>query len=385
MPNSFGLATLCVAVFSAVAAAQSPYPPAVTPLNPCVDTPLGVISPGRDITAALQWSLDKQHQHGRPIVIPAGLWKISRTVRTPYRLGWHLVGSGAGYHPNLDHPLVGRITVLEWAGEAGGTMFELTGANAVFGNFGLHGSGTGVGIQVNYNRSQDAGLGVGKMQFEKLHLEGFEDGIRVGTDRGTPNCDELHFAWIDGRRCTNIYHGLNAMGMGVVIRHFRNYGGNTNGILMDGGGQFWLQSSLTTAPSTLLKINDTGGKGVGKNNGFFRLSGTKVDRQAGNDFMLIDCEEPYLLRFLVDGGTQSFDRFSGDFVRLSGENHLTVRDFTSTFGRLVGEQGEPTVLLDSCVVWGQRPKTEGVSLRLRDCVGSDGTWHSEPAESAATE
>lgn len=381
----------------------------VTPLDPTCATKFGVFEPGSDITKPLQWALDHQHEHGRPIVIPAGEWHISETIRTPYRSGCQLLGVGAGLPPKAQGHLVGSRTVLIWAGEPGGTMIRVTGAYQEIGNFTLLGQEplkanaprASIGLLVDYDKQSDAnptgdiGLGVGKHQFRRLRGEQLDHVVQVGTTEWTPNCDNLSFDWIEGRACESVYHAVNAMGMDIEIGRLRVYYGAKYGVLADGGGQLHVRGGLVTHGSTLLKVRRVdlistdkdgkrrnGGPAVGKNNGFFSFANMKLDAQAEDGVMLVDSECPGQVRVLISGGIQaSADRYQGQIAQLAPGNFLHLSDFTPGIpaGSITGTadgRSVPAALLTACRVYHDPSKCFGGAVRgrVRDCTDYDGRW-----------
>ena len=341
---------------------------------------------GDDITATLQKALDRQHNHQLPVCIRGGFYRISKQINTPYRAGWQLLGIGSAI-VNKNPGLHGARTILEWDGPDGGIMFTINGTCADIGNFALAdreyrwtGPRASVGMQIRYQDGK-RGLGAGKHRFKPLHFKGFDYGIQIGDSPGDHNCDELNFEWIRGDNCRKaIYYGLNTMGMGVNIGHIHNKY-CPNSILLSAGGHIWLKSSLNFK-NTLLKVikSSARGHGVGKNNGFIRLSHTKIDNQGGNNFTAVDCEVDDQVRVLMDGGLHSRGDFKGVFAKLVGANKLTLRDFTSTFNEIHGKRGAwatPNILLDGCRLWNKNMDKlfkGDLNVRAVNCDDSAGNW-----------
>lgn len=353
-------------------------PPAA--LDVTRDTPLGVIESGGDITAALQWACSHAHQHRRAIAIPGGHWQLSETVTTPYRSGFVLLGVSMTMDRD-NSALSGAGTVLHWRGEPDAAMIRYTGTEGRVGNLTLDGAGkAAIGLLID-RPDGSRGLGTGKLTVEPLMCCNLKYGIQAGSSTGTSNCDNLRIEWLEGDRVEACYHGRCAMNMDVTIGFLRNYGANRYGVLSTAGGHLWVQSSLSTHATTLLKILDTPG-GHGPNNAFFRLSHTKVDAQAGDGFTLVDCEDPSEIRVLADGGIQSNTRFAGTLARLTGSNFLHCTDFSSTFAGIEGTPhrvwGKPAVLLEACRVWGRRDVSElfsgDLNARVVSCTRTEGTW-----------
>ncbi|MCO6043200.1 hypothetical protein NG895_04720 [Aeoliella sp. ICT_H6.2] len=349
--------------------------PSQLQLNVCKDTPLGVVQPGGDITEALQWACDHAHEFQQPIVIPAGEFLISDTITTPYRAGFTLLGSGASH--GIEHPrLRGVYTHLRWAGDEGGVMIRHQAGFARVGNFLLDGRGkAAIGLLVS---GAAKGLGTSKTIFEPIVGEGFDHLVQIGKTQNTPNCDNMQFRWLEGKECkSSVLHMVNKMGMDIVVNHLRNYnpGSEQVGLLVDGGGQLWVQSSLTTSPGTLVKFNKDAG--VGSHNGFYRFSQTKVDAQARDGFTLVDSDCPNQIRLLFDGGINSSD---GMRIKLLGSNFLHLTDFSSHYTSITGKThrgwGTPAVLVEACRCWDNPAEkiTGNVNLRMRDCTDWRSQW-----------
>lgn len=360
------------------------------PLDVTRDTPKGYVHEGGDITAALQWACSHAHRHRRAIAIPGGHWKLSETISTPYRSG--LVVLGLGITMAKDNSgLSGAGTVLHWVGEPGKPMIRYTGTEGRVGGFCLDGAGRAeIGLLID-RPDGSRGIGTGKLIVEPLICCQLKYGIQAGTATGTNNCDNLRIEWLEGDRVEACYHGRCAMNMDVTIGFLRNYGANRYGVLSTAGGHLWVQSSLSTHATTLLRILDTPG-GHGPNNAFFRLSHTKVDAQAGDGFTLVDSDDASEIRILADGGIQSNTRFTGTFARLLGSNFLHVTDFSSTFAHIECKShrgwGKPAVLLEACRIWGwtqdadgnsyERPVSElfhgECNARVANCTRTNGAW-----------
>ncbi|WP_442483604.1 hypothetical protein [Aeoliella sp. SH292] len=348
-------------------------------------TPEGRLRPGADVTAALQWAIDNVHLSKQPLLLPAGEWRISKTIRTNFKSGLTLVGSGVGLPIDDDKPgaarFVGARTLIRWAGKPGGTMFEVTGSDVTIGDFVLQGDRSGKSKGIVILKSEN-GIGVGNILFRSLSAFDLETAVQCGTTREMHNCDNLRFEWFRVERCKRGYHGVNTMGMNIHFDQL-NAGAMPAVIEMDGGGKLTVAKSVIVGPCTLLKVN--GGGGVGKNNGYFRLSNTELDAQAGSGFTLIDCAEPEPIEFYCDGGIQAqMDTYQGTFARLSGGNHLTLCGWDSSFRNITGTRdvtyGRPTVMIRDSRIWGKVDSIwqGAINARWRDCVSvpwkSDSVW-----------
>lgn len=363
-------------IWASAAAAQGvanlPAPAVDLHMDVATDTPLGQVRSGGDLSAALQWALDNLQFHKRAILIPAGEWQISKTIRTPFKSGLTLVGAGFG-GTDADLRLIGSRTLLKWTGTPGGTMIEFCGSDATIGNFTLMGTGAEKGIVV---LNPAPGLGIGSVRFAPIQAYRLDTVVQCGATLNDANCDNLHFEWLGANKCKCVYRGVNAQGMDIVIERLSTMS-TPIGIEMLGGGSLWVQYSTVIHAATLLKIPN--GDGVGKYNGWFRLSNTKVDSQARDGFCLVDSEEPYPIRILADGGLYSNDQAQGTFARISGRNHLEIRDWTATFRTIEGVEVDghrPTVVLRGSRLW--KPVDEvftgAINARVRDGVTTQGSW-----------
>ncbi|WP_425395874.1 hypothetical protein [Aeoliella sp.] len=345
-------------------------------LNVCTATPHGTIQPGGDITAALQWACSHAEEHQQPVAIPAGKWLISETITLPARSGFTLLGSGWG-SPDANRSHSGVRTVLKWTGEEGGTMIRHISRDVQIGNFTLDGNGkAAIGLLFD---KEGRGIGTGKTIIEPLYCTRMKHGVQIGANEGTGNADTLQFRWLEGQEVSeSVLHMVNKMGMSITVEFLQNVSnGKTNqvGVLVDGGGMLWVQSSLTTHRGTLLKINKDAA--TGKNNGFFRFSNTKADAQAKDGFTLVDSVCLSQIRLLFDGGINSSDAMR---IKLAGSNFLHLSDFSSRFTSITGKShrawGTPAVLLDACRCWNDpKQALQGdVNLRMRDCTNWQSKW-----------
>lgn len=333
------------------------FVPPVPPVEfnfPYYDVCYGLTN-GANITAALQLALNNAHVHKKPIIIRAGEWVISSTVTTPFKSGLTLLGAGAGNDvgsPQSGSQFWGARTLLQYTGASGTAMLEVRGSDAIIGNFAIQGAGVGTTKGIVVTKPEN-GIGTGTILFKPLSITDMLTAVQCGTTLNMANCDNLRFEWLRVGDCTRGYHGINTMGMDIIF-HQLNTGGNI-GIEIDGGGDIWVQNSVVAGSCTLLQIND--GDGVGKNNGRFRLSNTKVDAQAGNGFKLVKCSEPSPVAIFADGGMHSQpDVFAGTFAELTGANFLTLENWTSNFYHVTGTAdvtyGRPAVLIRSCRHYG---------------------------------
>lgn len=348
-------------------------------LNIVKDTPSGLIAQGGDVAGALQWAVNNVHIHKKTIYIPAGQWLLSETITAPMRSGITLIGAGFN-NGTTDNRFNGAGTILKWSGPANSPMMVFQGTHHIIGDFALVGdsgrSNTGILI-----KKINSGLGTGTIRFKPICGINLNTVIQCSSGLMESNCDNLHFEWLQVDKCNRAYLGLNQQGMDIVFERL-NINWTPIALDMSGGGSLWVQYSTTAGNCTFLKIN--AGDGVGKNNGWFRLSNTKVDSQSGNNFTLVDSNESYPIRILADGGIYSNDKLDGVFARLTGGNHLTVTDWTSTFKSIIGVKdntyGRPSVIIRDSRVWGNSSNifSGDIKGKIYDCINhpwnSDSVW-----------
>lgn len=355
-------------------------------MNVTRDTPFKDIAPGGDITKALQWACSQVHEHQRQLFIPAGKYSLSETISLPPRTGFTLLGSGWG-NPDADHRFAGVRTVLQWNGDEGGAMIRYTGKDCRIGNFAMDGNGkAAIGLLID----KGEGIGTGKAIIEPLVCTRLKHGVQVGTNHGTAGCDCLQLEWLEGSEVEeSVLRMVNAMGMSITVEFLQNISnGRTGqvGVLVDGGGMLWVQSSLTTHKGTLCKVSKDAESG--KNNGFFRFSNTKADAQAKDGFVLLDCEKLGQCRFMFDGGINSSQACR---IKVAGADFVHLIGFSSKFTEIEGTShprwGTPTVLLDACRCWNDPTKVlrGDVDLRMRDCTDWNKPWPDYPEDPAIAE
>lgn len=335
---------------------------------------------GADITSALQTAVNTVNVHKKPIWIRAGKWKISSTITCPSRSGLTVIG--AGFNHGLEtSTYIGSGTILEWNGTAGDEMFILQGLCHTIGDFAIVGNCIGILVK------KGAGLGTGTMRFKPIFGLNCDTIVQCGSVGTDNNCDNLHFEWLIANNCSRVYKGVNQQGLDIVFERL-NINWTDVGIEMDAGGSLWVQYSITVGPCILLKINHTtvnGSQGVGKNNGYFRLSNTKIDAQQSDDFTLVQSTEPYPIDILADGGLQAQpDTYDGTFISLVGGNNLTLRNWRGGFKTMTGSvdatYGTPTILVEGCRLWQSTANmfSGNLNWRVRNCVphvsGSSADW-----------
>lgn len=342
---------------------------------------------GDDITAAIREACHniKPGEVQRALYIPAGQWEISSTITLPEVSGFTLLGAGFG-DPDTHPKNSGVRTILKWTGEEGGTMIRHISRDCLIGNFTLDGNGkAAIGLLFD---KEGRGVGTGKTIIEPLFCTRMKHGVQIGANEGTGNADTLQFKWIEGKEVTeSVLHMVNKMGMSLTVEMLQNISnGRTNqvGVLVDGGGMLWVQSSVTTHKGTLCKVNKDAA--VGKNNAFYRFSNTKADAQADGGFVLVDSDCPSQIRILIDGGINSSDAMA---IKLTGSNFLHMQGFSSRFTSIEGTSnrawGTPAVLLDACRCWND-PKEAikgDVNLRMRDCTNWQSKWLEEDGPTLA--
>ncbi|QDU57199.1 hypothetical protein [Aeoliella mucimassa] len=349
------------------------------------DTPFGELKPGSDITEALQWACDQYSNNQLPLSIPSGRWKISKTIRLPVMAGFVLLGEGMQHPSEMHINWKGTGTTLQWTGEAGGVMLDYSAYLSTIGNFTLVGKSTtrdyskpgnqaSVGILIN---KRVKGLGVGSVKFAPMLIANCDTGIQNGTRKFETNCDNLLFEWLVFSQCKVGFHGVNNQGLDIIFEYLSLYDRVETGILLQGGGHLVVQSGLTTSEGVWLKIPDTKGEGVGKNNGYIRLSNIQIDGEVGHAVTMIDCEEPYRIQIILDGCLRAGEWVWPDvpLAKVCGGNLLTIRNFTG-FAEIVGSKGRdrtPLVSLTNSQLWGHR-FTGDLKVRVRDCMSKEDGW-----------
>ncbi len=338
----------------------------VRPLDVTRDTPEGVIRPGEDITAALKWACDNAAAKGVRWAIPADDYLLSDEIRLPKIQGFELLGAGIG-NPDTKGDLRGVRTVLKYVGDKPiQAMLHLAGTHQRIGNFTLDGQGKARrGLLVDRTGE---GLGTGKSIIEPLRLHRFEYGVQNGGHQGDESCDNMRYRKLIGDGCGTIYHNVNAQGMDNVIEYLHNYRDNDIAVEVSGGGHLWVMQSLTTRPSTLLKVNKDAK--VGWQNGDYRFSHTKIDGGIDGTVILVDCECHKQAHILFDGGINAAKDCR---INLVGATYLHITDFRSHYTSIECKShpwGTPFVLVEAAMCLNNPADkiTGDYVFRMRDCV-----------------
>jgi hypothetical protein len=148
-----------------------------------------------DDTAALQAALDGLRAHNQtegPVVLylPAGRYRISRTLTLARKIGVSLIGAGA------------ENTVIDWAGVAGGTMLRASGTLATrFSGIAWEGNDlAGIGVAQWWNYAQDGSVYQGSIQhadeiFRNLGIGifGGRGGAQYGQGDSETTIRRVHF------------------------------------------------------------------------------------------------------------------------------------------------------------------------------------------------
>lgn len=167
---------------------------------------------------------------GRPLFV-AGDVLVPETAELPAQHGYMIQGSGSRFSINPNHPVAGPAAALVWTGGYGGTVLRLSGANATISDLGIYGhtwdrdhyrdgrhhpESAAIGLHIT--NSGNKAIGPGRHKLHNMVFDDLIEGVRVGDDRDTPNCDMTCFTGLTTfRRCVNGLHVLNKMGMGFAF------------------------------------------------------------------------------------------------------------------------------------------------------------------------
>lgn len=352
--------------------------------------------PGDDIAATVQEGLDRQHEHGLPVYIPAGNWRWSKTVTTPFRSGGKLFGFGASEkagprqqeHPNLG----GTGTRIAWTGTPGGTMLRITGVHFQLSGLSFHGhdyttrdNAPRAKIGLLITKDGNKGLGTGKCLFDDLLFEELPVAIQNGTSGGEANSELNTYRNIRFDGCGTGFKLMNTQGMG---HYFDAIDGSCD-VMFDvyGGGMLHARNILCW--KKLLRLNrnpDNHRFSPGPANATYTFDNVKVDYQARETFQAVEMTAPVHADIHLNAGRiscRTFGRDGGTFATLQGRASLTVRGWAADFGGSIeGKRdkrgNQPNVLLDRCRLWCEPDEiAKGkLTFAVRDCFAGDG----EPCE-----
>lgn len=358
--------------------------------DPTTETPLGTFKPNDDITAAVQWAVDHQHEFQKKIVIPGGRWEISKTIEMPYRIGSALLGVGVTHPPIINDNAQGLGTVLCWRGEPGGVMIRYTGTAGEIGDFTLlgvsldqkrDGPRAGVGLLID-NPPEKQGIGTGFAIVRPLWIESCDYGVQMAATRKTANCDNVIFEKLRVHWAKAAYRSCGEQVVDITIQHLI-YWHCDYGCLIENGGSLHVQRSMTgPGVKAMLRLPNVepGSKpswpGTGKYNGHLQFSNAKIDSRTGTEFCYVDSDNPNQVQITFDGEQYSEDKAKGVQARICGQNMLLFDHHASTFDRIVGTKTKnwdgadliPAVTIRDCRVWGGGPVLEGdLQVRMSGC------------------
>lgn len=290
---------------------------------------------GENATSVIQRGLDSQHQHGLPVLIPAGRFLISETLRIPFKVGGALWGVAAGAPILPGHAHEGSMSRLVWVGPTDVPMIHVQGSEFHFaGGLALFGRPEKseaprctVGILVSKPKR---GIGTGKMVADNLSLHGFETAIRCGLSAGEHNNDFLTFHRLSIEYCDVGYQLVNSQSMGHSVQNLLVRG---TPVMFDvyGGGIIYLRNALCF-DTTLLRLskNSPAKYSPGANNATFVLDQIKVDTHAGGKFKLVEMRDPLSAQIISNVGhlsPNSYSQQGGVLAELRGAATLTLRDW----------------------------------------------------------
>lgn len=363
------------------------------PFDPTTDTPLGTFKPNDDITEAVQWAVDHQHEFQQKIVIPGGRWEISKTIEMPYRIGSALLGVGVTHPPIINAKSQGLGTVLCWRGEPGGTMIRYTGTAGEIGDMTLlgvsldqkrDGPRAGVGLLVD-NPPEKQGIGTGFAIIRPLWVESCDYAVQLAANRRTSNCDNVIFEKLRAHWCKAAYRSCGEQVLDITIQHLLFYHCDYGCLIENGGGLHVQRSMVGPNVKAMLRLPgvEPGSKpsweGTGKYNGHLRFSNTKVDARVGTEWCYVDSDNPQQIQITFDGEMYGEDKAKGVQARICGQNILLFDHHANTFDRIIGTKTKnwdgadliPAVTIRDCRVWGGGPVFEGdLRVRMSGCYNA---------------
>ena len=240
----------------------------------------GAVGDGKaDDTAALQKAFDRADASACRIVLPPGVFRITKTLRLEKTNGRGVTITGQGGTPWRHWP---KATTLRWDGEQGGTLLRTVGIS-------------GCSIQnLNFDGNKKAGilylastvLGWGNMlnTMSNVHFFNAKTGIQMGEDEGEHNNADYHFQFITFRSLETGFRVTNDQGVDFLFNYIFGLGVGTVLDFQRGGN---LQVNTAQLTNCKLFLNIDGG---GRNVGVYVANNVRIERsdagKVGRDQLL---------------------------------------------------------------------------------------------------
>lgn len=271
------LTGLLIATSAALAGDSAEIPRATAtenrPLKPMAKSVMefGAVGDGKaDDTEALQRAVAESHKTGSILEIPAGTYRITKTLQLEKSQASGLIVQGAGGRPILGSGIPAKsVTTLLWDGEEGGTLLRATGVCGL------------VIRDLNFDGNKRAGIlfeaahekGWGNMLnfLENVHFFSAKVGIQMGSKpREHTNSDyAFHFITFRSLECGMLvnndqgvdflFNYIFALSVKKVL-HFAN------------GGNLLVNNAQMTNCALFLEIG-----GGGRNAGTFLANNVRIE------------------------------------------------------------------------------------------------------------
>ncbi|MCF7854037.1 MAG: glycoside hydrolase family 55 protein [Candidatus Pacebacteria bacterium] len=249
-----------------------------------------------DDTAAIQKALDLASAGdgtGGEVLIPSGLYSISKTLTVNVTRGLIIRGEGA-------LALSGKAksgTRLQWKGEEGGTLFHGTGnCGMVIRDLCFRGDKTGTLIQIS--RPPGSGDMINRMSNISLHAA--DTGIQMGEKESDHNCSDYYFDFITFANVNTGFRVKNTQGVDYLFNFIFACNVKENVLEFENGGNLHVNNAQMTGCGRFLEI-----RGGGRNAGTFLCNGVRVESGCGgrrNRYQLLRCYSRHRLAIVQFNG-----------------------------------------------------------------------------------
>ncbi len=276
----------------------------------------GAVGNGKaDDTVAIQKAIDAASlQSGGELLIPAGNYRISKTLRIEKSSGLIIRGQGnSNWRLQSVYGRQGKnsSTTLYWCGEPGGVMFEIIGA----GSGSIFKDMTLVGDDPRNNKTEAVsfentagvlllfhsvrGWGVGNWHLSDLTLQRAKVGIQMATSEGEMNSSDVYFEKIYFRQLDTGFLVKNNQGVDYLFNFI--FALAVNKVLhFERGGNIMVNNAQMTNSGVFVQIDAGGG-----NAGTYLFNNVRVESSRGGRvkrYQLLNTAHkrpgPVLVRFI---------------------------------------------------------------------------------------
>lgn len=253
----------------------------------------------------------------------SGFYRTSKILSIPVKIGPSITGTGfctdVRYKP--EKPAHGSSTVIQYAGQKGGTVLEYHGSGLSVDKLTIDGNEL---AEIGFHASYDGAMNPLKSDM-KLAVHNCKTAIQLGRGETLrePGSDTANFGWLFMRNCEQGIRVCTEQSMNHSVQHWKTMFVKRPFVL-EAGGRINIDEFETAEGMECFLTTGVGG--IGKNNGSVWVRNISLD-MAARDALILEMKDKCGIHLLIDGAHVASGLTTSPSFKLRPWGKLTLRNF----------------------------------------------------------